>query len=78
LTTLATPSKAPLPSSPQIGEGSRVEFDDAQDGPQKGTVLGIISTLTPPSAVILVDHALDGVVWNVPLAKLKPLPQVAA
>jgi hypothetical protein len=59
--------------------GVRVSFDDPHEGPQTGTISGVLDTSgTVPSAVINVDHNMDGITWNVPLARLTPLPQAAA
>jgi hypothetical protein len=77
----------PSPSAPelhttafdQVRSRDRVTFDDAKEGPQTGTVIGIINSHdAPATAMILVDHAMDGVTWNVPLSKLQPLKQAAA
>jgi hypothetical protein len=58
----------------KVGAGDRVTFDDVDAGPQTGTVMGILNSPdAPASAVVLVDHSLEGVTWNVPLAKLSPL-----
>jgi hypothetical protein len=63
----------------QVGARDRVEFDDPHDGPQKGTVIGIVnSPEAPATAVILVDHSMEGVTWNVPLRDLKRMETAAA
>jgi hypothetical protein len=79
---------APQPAAPaetqqvqfdQVGERDRVEFDDPHEGPQKGTVIGILnSPEAPATAVILVDHSMEGVTWNVPLRDVKRMETAAA
>jgi len=58
-----------------IAAGQRVTFDDDQDGPQRGTVAAIMPDLSNGrrTAWIEVDHALPGVMRNVPLDILQPL-----
>jgi hypothetical protein len=59
--------------------GIRVEFDDPHEGPQKGTLIGILnSPEAPATAVILVDHSLEGVTWNVPLRDVKFMGDAAS
>jgi hypothetical protein len=63
----------------QLQKGDRVTFDDAQEGPQTGIVVGIIDDEgAPVTAVIEVDHALEGVTWNVPLSNVTRLESVTA
>lgn len=71
---------APQPIPPaalrpdSIGPGMRVAFDDASDGPQTGTVLGI----TCDCAVVAIDHAMESMTWKVELARLTKLDLVPA
>lgn len=55
----------------EITAGSRVKFD-SDHGPQKGTVIDVKRDIANGEgfAVIEVDHALAGCVWQVPLTKL--------
>jgi hypothetical protein len=50
----------------------RVTFDDAQEGPQSGVVLGILKNISngQDTAAIEVDFSLPGVVWHVPVIEL--------
>ena len=49
----------------------RVTFDDPDEGPQTGTLIGWLGDVE-------VDHSLPGVTWKVPIATLTPLPTVPA
>lgn len=67
---LGLQQEAPEAPANQLDKGARVKFDDAESGQQRGTILGRLNS-TPPSAVVLVDHSLSGITWNVPLNKLQ-------
>lgn len=56
----------------RLDKGVRVKFDDAESGQQRGTILGLVNS-NPPSAVVLVDHSLNGITWKVPQNKLQAL-----
>jgi hypothetical protein len=78
-------AQQPLPSpsrdnmKKQIAPGDRVGFDDAQDGPQTGTVISFVDSGRAPATVLIeVDHSLPGVTWTVPVPDLSPLEPVSA
>jgi hypothetical protein len=56
-----------------IRPGMRVEFD-SEHGPQKGTVVGELKDINNGEkyAVVAIDHALSGCVWQVPASNLQP------
>ena len=66
--------------SKQINIGGRVSFDDPTEGPQSGTVIGLLPNISngQKTAVVEVDFALPGVVWNVPTIYLKCAKAVTA
>jgi hypothetical protein len=65
--------------SKQINIGGRVTFDDPTEGPQSGTVIGLLPNISngQKTAVVEVDFALPGVVWNVPTIYLKSVKAFA-
>jgi hypothetical protein len=66
--------------SKQINIGGRVTFDDPTEGPQSGTVIGLLPNISngQKTAIVEVDFALPGVVWKVPAHNLKCAKAVAA
>jgi hypothetical protein len=50
----------------------RVSFDDAQEGPQIGFLLGTFRDISNgcAAAVVEVGHAIPSILWHVPAIKL--------
>ena len=57
----------------QLSPGARVEFDDAEHGPQRGRLIGFVPDITngARAAVVEVDHTLSGITWMVEADKLQ-------
>ena len=53
--------------------GTHVAFD-SDHGPQTGRVTAFIKCIEngQPNAMIEIDHELDGIIWTMPVAALKP------
>jgi hypothetical protein len=64
----------------KINIGDRVVFDDWSEGPQVGTVIGLLPNISngQKTAVVEVDFALPGVLWNVAAENLKCAKAVVA
>lgn len=80
---LALIAQQPIQSHPggamQLKLFMRVTFDDPEEGPQTGTLLGWLGAADiATTAVVEVDHSLPGVTWKVPIATLTPHPTVPA
>ena len=57
----------------QITQGDRVQFQHAEHGFQKGLVLGLLLNIEnhQTTAIVKLDHQLDGVVMHILLNELQ-------